>query len=402
MGLRAASICLVAVGAVGCSDGELVADGLMGSRVDAGFFSVDSGPDVGPRRDATPAMDAEAPAPDPDAGEPLDAEPVVRCECPTVPASCPILSAGTPVFAPSPDYALARQLFDVFACADDYLHIAVYESDWDCIVDALLARLAADQDLRVEMVIDDDQCPLDQGGVRMCALARLAGHPRISIVDDGRTRYMHHKFVIADGRVAWTGSANFTRVSYCGELNDGLIIDDRGVVAAYEGEFQRLYTQREFGPRARVAPFTSGPYTLYLGPETPVSSPGQWFEALVQAVDTASTSIAVMTAAWTRTELSDALIRASQRGVEVRALVPAHYQDEPPARALVAAGLPVKVARVHYKVMIIDDQIVATGSPNWSENAWANNEASLWIRSSSVAAAYRAHFEATYAGARVP
>ncbi len=384
-----------------CGEDGLLADGLSGSRVDAGFFRVDSGPDVGPRADAT-VRDVEPTDPgDAGPGRP-DAEPVLRCECPAVPTTCPVVRANRPVFAPSPDYALAKQLFDVFACADDYLHIAIYESDWDCIVNALLARLNADPDLRVELVIDDDQCPLDQGGTRLCALASLHGHPRVAIVDDGRTRYMHHKFVVADGRLAWTGSANFTRVSYCGELNDGLVLDDRALVGAYEAEFQRLFTAREFGTRARTAPFTAGDYTLYLGPETPLTSPSQWFEALVQAVDTASTSIVVMTAAWTRTELSDALIRAAARGVDVRALVPAHYRDEPPAQALLAARLPVKVGRVHYKVMVVDDRLVVTGSPNWSENAWANNEASLWIRSATVAAEYRAHFEATFATARDP
>lgn len=391
----------LASGLIACNDGGILADGTNGSRVDAGFFRVDSGPDVGPRVDSgLPDADPSS-SRDAGPGNP-DAEPIIRCECPAVPTSCPVLRTNRPVFAPSPDYALAKQLFDVFACADDYLHIAIYESDWDCIVEALLTRLSADADLRIELVIDDDQCPLDQGGTRLCALARLQGLPRVAIVDDARTRYMHHKFVVADGRVAWTGSANFTRVSYCGELNDGLILDDRALVGAYEAEFQRLFTAREFGPRPRAPAFTSGDYTLYLGPETPLTSPGQWFDALVQAVDTASTSIAVMTAAWTRTELSDALIRAAGRGVAVRALVPPHYRDEPPAQALITAQLPVKVGRVHYKVMIVDDRLVVTGSPNWSENAWANNEASLWIRSTTVAAEYRAHFEATFANARDP
>lgn len=383
-----------------CSDDGILADGITGGRVDAGFFSVDSGPDVGPRRDAE-VRDAEPVLPGRDAAAP-DAEVITRCECPTVPAACPVIAAGAPAFAPSTDFALTNQLFGVLACAEDTLQIAIYETDWDCIVDALSARLTASSTLRLELVIDDDQCPLDPGGVRLCALARLQDHPRVSIVDDGRTRYMHHKVVIADGRLVWTGSANFTRVSYCGELNDGLVLDEPALIDAYEAEFQRLYTAREFGPRPRTPPVTVGNYSVYFGPETPVTAPSQWFDAMIAAVDTASTSIAVMTSAWTRTEISDALLRASRRGVEVRALVPYHYQDEPPAQALIGAGLPVRVARVHYKVMLVDDRLVITGSPNWSENSWANNEASLWIRSTTVAAAYRTHFEAAFAAAAAP
>lgn len=389
------------IGLVGCDDDGILADGKNPGPVDAGFFRVDVGPDLGPRRDAAPTADATV-DPDRDAEVSADAEVMVRCECPAVPTSCPALTPGVPAFAPSSDFALAHQLFDVLACAETRLQIAVYETDWDCIVDALRARLAASPGLRVDMVIDDDQCPLDPSGVRMCALARLASEPRVTIVDDGRSRYMHHKFVVADGRVVWMGSANFTRVSYCGELNDALVVDDAAIVGAYADEFTRLFQDRTFGPRPRTPPVVSGNYRLYFGPESPVTAPSQWFEALVSAVDTASTSIAVMTYAWTRTELSDALIRAAARGVDVRALVPANYRDEPPAEALVAAGIPVRVARVHYKVLLVDDRVVATGSPNWSENAWTNNEASLWITSSTVAAAYRAHFDATFARAMAP
>jgi len=396
--MRLASVALLGVAlgfgaTAGCSNDGLLADNNPSNRIDSGFFRIDSGADVGPRPDARPIEV-------PDANVTPDAEPLARCDCPTLPTSCPALTPNVPAF--SPGGALTQQIVDMIACSGDYLHIGMYETDWDCIVSALVDKLAADTDLRVEIVIDDDQCPLDSGGTRLCALGRLHGHPRVAIVDDARTRYMHHKFMIADGRTMWIGSANFTRVSFCTELNDGIIIDDPSVISGFEAEFSRLHVRREFGPRPSDGPLTSGRYSVYFGPVTPISAPSPWFDDMIGAIDTASTSIAVMTAAWTRTEISAALLRASGRGVSVKALVPIQYQDEPPAQALVAAHLPVRLAKVHHKLLIIDRQLVITGSPNWSENSWANNEASVWIRDPMIAAAYASRFDAAFAAGADP
>ena len=113
MGHLAALLLAPALVTSACSDDGILADGINGGRVDAGFFSVDSGPDVGPRRDAE-VRDAEPTLPGRDAAVP-DAEVITRCECPTVPASCPVMAAGVPAFAPSTDFALTNQLFGVLA-----------------------------------------------------------------------------------------------------------------------------------------------------------------------------------------------------------------------------------------------------------------------------------------------
>ncbi|MFL5627092.1 MAG: phospholipase D-like domain-containing protein [Ktedonobacteraceae bacterium] len=51
---------------------------------------------------------------------------------------------------------------------------------------------------------------------------------------------------------------------------------------------------------------------------------------------------------------------------------------------------------MHNKVFIIDDQLVLTGSYNFSENAEANDENLVVIDSPAVAAAYTAYFDALY------
>jgi phosphatidylserine/phosphatidylglycerophosphate/cardiolipin synthase-like enzyme len=56
---------------------------------------------------------------------------------------------------------------------------------------------------------------------------------------------------------------------------------------------------------------------------------------------------------------------------------------------------------MHSKVAIIDD-LVVTGSPNWSMNAWSNNEAALFIADAAVADAYAAELDGAWDTASVP
>jgi phosphatidylserine/phosphatidylglycerophosphate/cardiolipin synthase-like enzyme len=323
-----------------------------------------------------------------------EAEP--PCTCPPLPATCSPPVADTPAFGPdSEEYA--AQLFDVLACAGQTLHLAMYELNWPCIVDALLARLGADEDLVLRLVLDDERCPRNPEGTLTCDVSRLEGHPRVTIVQDDRAAYMHHKFAIADGARVWVSSGNLTRDSLCSDYNNSIVVERPGIVAAYEAGFQRMFTDLAFGPQAPAPPVSDAPYTAYFGPESPMSTAPQWFAAMIDGIGRATASIEVMIYAWTRTEISDALVAAAGRGVAVRALVGATYADDDPAQALLAAGIPIRKANVHSKFLVLDGATVVTGSANWSANAWENNENSLWIADGTVAAAYRAEFERAFA-----
>jgi phosphatidylserine/phosphatidylglycerophosphate/cardiolipin synthase-like enzyme len=252
------------------------------------------------------------------------------------------------------------------------------------------------------MVIDDDRCPVGADGHLTCPLSRLEGRTGVTIVPDNRSALMHHKFALFDDTRLWVSSANFTRWSFCTDYNNSVVVDQAEIVARYGAIFTRMFVDGTFGPVAPEEPVTGGAYTVYFGPESPITSPTRWFNDLIAEVGTATTSIDILINAWTREEVSVALIAAHGRGVTVRAVVEDTYVDEAPAQALIAAGIPVRAESVHDKVMVIDSRLVLTGSANWSENAWSNDENSLWIDDPAVGAAYRAEFERVYATARIP
>ena len=351
-----------------------------GPGVDSGMPGVDSGM---PGVDSGPGVDAGPP----DAGPP-------PCACPAFPASCTAPAANAPTFTPDAE-AMVSQLFDVIACADTTLRIAVYEADWDCIANAIDTQLARDPDLVVEIVVDDDICAIGS-----CFADTLTPADRVTVVRDNRSGFMHHKFVIADDARLWVSSANFTYNSFCGDHNDAIVVEQPEIVARYGAIFTRMFVDNQFGPVSAEGATTGGDHTVYFSPESPVASPPEWFNQMVTTIEAATTSIDIMTNAWTRTEISDAVIAALGRGVLVRAVVSHLYADDAPAQALLAAGIDIRRDNIHDKVLIVDGTTVVTGSANWSANAWSNNENSLWITNPSVAAAFQAEFDLVYGAAR--
>ncbi|MBV8091190.1 MAG: hypothetical protein JO139_16790 [Alphaproteobacteria bacterium] len=94
----------------------------------------------------------------------------------------------------------------------------------------------------------------------------------------------------------------------------------------------------------------------------------------------------------------EALIRAKQRGIDVRLIADKTIPCERNSvvELLAAAGVPIwiddqsPIARA--KTMVIDGAVTLTGSYNWTREAAANSENLNLISSPAVAAAYSAHW----------
>ncbi len=373
---------------VGCS-GRMVGGGGHDGGADAGPVTYDAGTDGG-----QVVVDAGSDAGAlPDSGPPDGGPP--PCACPTFPDACTVPAANEPTFTPDAD-AMLGQLFDVIACADTTLHIAMYEALWPCIGDALRTALDRNAELTIQIVVDDDNC-----AAGACFFDDLPTD-RVTVVRDARSAYMHGKWVIADGTRVWLGSANFSERSMCVDHNNAIVVEQPeagtagGIVTRYEEVFAALFGGA-FGPSAQPV-VTSGEYSVYFSPESPTTQPPQWQDDIIAAMDAATTRIDVMMNAWTQTAFSDALIAAHERGVTVRVLVSSLYASDAPAQAALAAGIEVRRANIHDKLVVIDDSVF-TGSANWSENARSNNEDVLRVDGAAVAALYAAEMDRIFASA---
>ena len=113
---------------------------------------------------------------------------------------------------------------------------------------------------------------------------------------------------------------------------------------------------------------------------------------LIKHIDASKKTIKVMAYGFTAMPLSDALVKAHRRGVKVQLL-----QDEKSSgnnvdavNQLIAAGIEVrsdgKHAIQHNKVMLLDDDIVITGSYNFTKSAEVRNAENIIILKSAYAA----------------
>ena len=115
---------------------------------------------------------------------------------------------------------------------------------------------------------------------------------------------------------------------------------------------------------------------------------------LIDTLGNAKRSIYVQAYSFTNNDVAMALIEAKGRGVNVRVYIDKSRVKEKHCKIhkLIEAKIPVIVQKskhiAHNKIMIIDDELVITGSFNWTQNATKNEENLNFIKSKDLVIIY--------------
>lgn len=142
---------------------------------------------------------------------------------------------------------------------------------------------------------------------------------------------------------------------------------------------------------------------LYVG-FTPPSGVAQ---NIVQTIDQAQKEVLVQAYGFTHNAIAQAVVRAHRRGVTVHVLL--DQKSESTNRYVMGlfqeADVSVRLdgahAIAHNKVMVIDAQVLVTGSFNFTNSAETRNaENVLILRSESLARAYRDNWQQHWAHAK--
>jgi phosphatidylserine/phosphatidylglycerophosphate/cardiolipin synthase-like enzyme len=89
----------------------------------------------------------------------------------------------------------------------------------------------------------------------------------------------------------------------------------------------------------------------------------------------------------------EALVRAKERGVDVRLIATTPCERERGIEPLAAAGVPIWIdAQAWIATMVIDSAVTLTVSMNWTRGAAVNSEDLNLVSSAAVSAAYAAHW----------
>ncbi len=168
-------------------------------------------------------------------------------------------------------------------------------------------------------------------------------------------------------------------------------------VIALPGEVTPLTVGQGFGAQ-------KGFWTVYFNAPTGSSDASTYRngidENLAAEIDGVQATLDIAAFEFNNERLTEAVIAAHQRGVQVRIVTDDEFgvEEEESIEEFVDAGIPVvddnKTALMHNKFMILDRQVVWTGSWNYTRNGtYRNNNNALVLRSQRAVRAYQTEFD---------
>jgi len=237
---------------------------------------------------------------------------------------------------------------------------------------------------------------------------------------------MHNKFAIFDFRDTssftddwvWTGSWNATDPGDDDDAQNSIEIQDKALANAYTMEFNEMWgsstdipdsTKSRFGAdKSDITPhkfnINGTSVELYFSPSD------QTTLHIYETLSLATSSINVCMLTFTRSDLAQELVTKKAAGDKVRVVMDNNIDSGNQFSFLQTNGIDVHLkgtalgsGLLHHKYAVIDaenpraDEIVITGSHNWSTSAeTVNNENTLIIHSARIASLYLQEFKARY------
>lgn len=300
------------------------------------------------------------------------------------------------------------------------LDCAIYDLRHPQILAALTRAVMRKVHLRIaydagkERVGGLSEDPKPVGTHDALAKAGLLGHA-IAVHERGR-HLMHDKFVLRDGRDVWVGSANFTQGGLELQDNTCLAISSPDLVARFQTIFTELLEPEH--RHTSSASTDRSPVRIGSVSVVPMFAPsaGEGIEHEIVSAINGSRKIRLMAFLLSDPAILEALAPlANDPRFDIRGVYDPHgmqdvlrysHQDrshfwfmhDPRFIAAPSHGFSARREQdfMHNKTLILDDELVLTGSYNFSENAEANDEAFLKIESAPLAAAYSAYFDVLF------
>lgn len=217
---------------------------------------------------------------------------------------------------------------------------------------------------------------------------------------------MHNKFMIIDANssnpedaLVWTGSTNWTKTHFTSNVNNSIVIQDKNLALAFQGEFNEMWGSSGVVPdlaNSKFGPFktnnTSHTFVvdgkmveLYFSPSDSTGS------HVLSTIQSANSDLYFGMLSFSSTNYSNALVAEKNSGVYVAGIIDQTSSFYTPYNQLsTSLGSQFKVysqftSVYHNKVLITDacdvlsDPTVITGSYNWTDPAETTNDENILI-----------------------
>lgn len=210
---------------------------------------------------------------------------------------------------------------------------------------------------------------------------------------------MHNKFIIFDNKTVFTGSMNFSRTGLSGyNENNTVIVNSKEVAELYTKEFEQMlsgkfHTEKEKHNCENKFKIGESIVEVYFSPQDKTS------KRIIELIKNSKKYIYIPTFLITHTNITNELLNAHNRGVEVKIIMDANniYSRNTKHELLRKYGIPLKVenyaGKLHSKTMIIDDEYLIIGSMNFSNSGEnKNDENTLIIKNEKLTQRYKEFF----------
>jgi len=276
--------------------------------------------------------------------------------------------------------------------------------------------------------------------------------PVIDDTEDGSkgTGLMHHKFMVIDGKIVIVTSANFTLSDQHGDYagsktrgnaNNLLVIQSPELARYFTEEFNLMWGDGVGGNKDSLfginKPFRETK-TLAIGKTqvsikfSPDKSKINWFDTtnglIAQTLSRSQKTVELALFVLSEQQLADLLENQQKKGVTIKALIDPEFAYRPYSEGLDLLGVEVtqkcraeannnpwsvpletvgipnlpKGDKLHHKMGIVDQNLVITGSHNWSDAAnRLNDETLLILNNPLINAHYQREFEQLYKNAKL-
>lgn len=210
---------------------------------------------------------------------------------------------------------------------------------------------------------------------------------------------MHNKFYIFDNTTLITGSANLSHTDLSGfNSNSIIVLNSPEIARIYKQEFEQMllgnfHNAKKIYPNKRIK-LADTFIEVFFSPQDKSLT-----NAVIPLIKNAKHYIYIPTFVLTEKRVTEELIKAKNRGVEVKIIIDAlnasirHSKHQ----ELRKGGLAVKTenfaGKMHSKSMIIDDKYTIIGSMNFSNSGENKNDENIvLIENPEIAKFYKDFF----------
>jgi len=282
------------------------------------------------------------------------------------------LGLATIEYYSSDGLSLVKTVVHFLDSAESTVLFVAYSLDEPLIIDKLNELVA--KGVHVKGIVDDSSI-----------FRGLSLKPLFNLKCDSSKALIHAKFMIVDGHKSIVSTGNFTHSGLCEDSNTLLYFDSEEIALG----LTKFYEAIEKG--MKTPGFSEGKTFFYLTPQENVD------EILLTRILSAEKSIYFMFYAFTDPRFLTAFKYMASKGVEVMGIVDDWNISCSPLHTYFSSGIELRWNKekwlLHDKTLIIDDELVITGSANLTKSAWSKNrELVVIIESKNIAMRFMRHF----------